>query len=66
MTRLDDDLGDWAATVRLSDSEAAGIFQEIVRAPAPSARLDPRWWREFNADFAARMVSSTRRSRLVA
>jgi hypothetical protein len=61
---LDDDLAAWAATVRLSDAEAAAIFQRIVGAPAPAPpvapRLDPSWWRHFTADFTARMVASTR------
>ncbi|MEN3357290.1 MAG: hypothetical protein V7637_1272 [Mycobacteriales bacterium] len=69
---LDDALAAWAGTVRLDDETAAAIYQRIVAtpaapaAPAPAAPvvgvtgLDPRWWRDFTVDFAARMVSSTR------
>ena len=61
---LDDDLAAWAAAVRLPDDEADAIFERIVRTPEPGAtskpRLDPSWWREFNADFAARIIASTR------
>jgi hypothetical protein len=61
---LDDDLAAWAATVRLPDAEAAAIFRRItgtpVPAPAVPPRLDPSWWRDFTADFTARMVASTR------
>jgi hypothetical protein len=64
MTSLDDDIAAWAATVRLSDAEAAAIFQRIAGTPASAppvaSRLDPSWWRRFTADFTARMVSSTR------
>jgi hypothetical protein len=61
---LDDDLAAWAAAVRLPDDQADAIFQRIVRAPEPvsagKAGLDPSWWREFNAGFAARIIASTR------
>jgi len=59
---LDDDIAAWAATVRLADAEANDIFQRIVSTPVRSAmpRLDPSWWRGYNAGFAARMVTSTR------
>ena len=61
---LDDDIAAWAATVSLPDAEAAAIFQRIVgtaaSAPVVTLRLDPSWWRNFTADFTARMVSSTR------
>ncbi len=61
---FDDDIAAWAATVRLPDAEAAAIFQRIVETPAPAPpvtpRLDPSWWRQFTADFTARMVASTR------
>jgi hypothetical protein len=64
MMNLDDDIAAWAAAVRLSDAEAAAIFQKIItqRPPAPPAtpQLDPSWWRHFTADFATRMVTSTR------
>jgi hypothetical protein len=72
---LDDDLAAWAASVRLPDTEAAAIFERIVRSPAaassssPSvlpARLDPSWWRHFSAGFAARMVASNRPVRVAA
>jgi hypothetical protein len=67
---LDDDIAAWAATVRLPDAEAAAIFRRIVGTPAPvpatTPRLDPSWWRHFNADFTARMVASTRPPRLAA
>ena len=70
---LDDDLAAWAATVRVTDADAAAIFRRIVASPAglalaaelaaPSAaaapRLKPSWWRGYNAGFAARMVAST-------
>lgn len=61
---LDDDLAAWAATVRLPDPEAAAIFRRIVgtpaSVPATTPRLDPSWWRRYNADFTARMIASTR------
>jgi hypothetical protein len=64
MTSLDDHIAAWAATVRLPDAEAAAIFQRITGTPAPAfpvtPRLDPSWWRHFTADFATRMVASTR------
>jgi hypothetical protein len=76
---LDDDLAAWAATVRLSDGDAAEIFRRIVAAPAglsvappaaapPAAapQLSPSWWRRYNAGFAARMVASTAPVRLAA
>jgi hypothetical protein len=67
---LDDDITAWAATVRLPDAAAAAIFQRIVQTPAPAAaitaRLDPSWWRHFTADFAARMIASTRPVRYAA
>jgi hypothetical protein len=77
---LDDDLAAWAATVRLSDADAAAIFQRIVAAPvahaaapvaaagpaAAAPRLKPSWWRGYNAGFAARMVASTAPVRLAA
>jgi hypothetical protein len=68
---LDDDLAAWAATVRLPDADAAAIFRRIVAAPAaPSVaaapKLNPSWWRGYNAGFAARMVASTAPVRLAA
>ncbi len=69
---LDDDLAAWAASVRLSGSEAAAIFQRIVSVPtapaaaAPPPGLDPSWWRHFTADFAARMVASNAPARFAA
>jgi hypothetical protein len=66
---LDDDLAAWAADVRLRDAEAAVIFRRIVSTPVtstPAPRLDPTWWRGFNAGFTARMVASTRPARRVA
>ena len=67
---LDDDLAAWAATVRLDDAEADDIFQRIVQIPvhvqAEPPRLDPSWWRGYTADFAARMVTSTRPARRAA
>ena len=61
---LDDALAAWAATVRLPDAAAAGIYQRIVMTPAPASGafggLRRTWWRDFSADFAARMVTSTR------
>jgi hypothetical protein len=59
---LDDALAAWAGTVRLPDTAAADIYQRIVTAAAPrpvSDGLDPAWWRDFSAGFAARMVTST-------
>ena len=60
--KLDDDLAAWAAAVRLSEAGADAIFQRVVDTPAPAATtkpgLDPSWWREFNAGFAARMIAS--------
>lgn len=64
------ELDDWAASVRLSAAEAADIFQRIVSEPAPQRTLypqgglDPRWWREFNANHMATIVASTRSLRL--
>jgi hypothetical protein len=48
--------------VRLSDAEADDIFGHIAATPVPeqTPRLHPSWWRGFSADFAARMVTSTR------
>jgi hypothetical protein len=66
---LDDTLAAWAAATQLPAITAAGIFQQIVTAPAPRAispGLDPAWWRRFNADFTARMVISTRPTRWAA
>jgi hypothetical protein len=67
MMSLDDDLAAWAATVRLAGAEADAIFQRIARTPVRTAevtpRLDPSWWRDFSAGFAARMVASTRPAR---
>ena len=71
---LDDALAAWAATVRLPDATAAGIYQRIVAAPvvavpvvaapAPAGEtfggLGRTWWRDFSADFTTRMISSTR------
>lgn len=61
---LGDDIAAWAATVRLSDAEADAIFGRIVRTavrePDQVPGLAPSWWRDFTADFAARMVASTR------
>lgn len=67
---LDDDIAAWAASVRLTDAEADDILGRIVQTPAPAGeqppRLDPSWWRGFSADFAARMVTSTRPARRAA
>jgi len=65
---LDDDISAWAATVRLTDAEADDIFGRIVQAPVPdqAPQLHPSWWRGFTADFAARMVTSTRPARQAA
>lgn len=67
---LDDDLAAWAAAVRLPDDEADAIFQDIVSTSDTAVtgvpRLDPSWWREFNADFAARIIASTRQARRAA
>jgi hypothetical protein len=59
---LDDDISAWAATVRLTDAEADDIFGRIVQTPVHEStpRLDASWWRGFTADFATRMVTSTR------
>ena len=72
---LDDDLAAWAAAVRLTEADAAAIFQRIIATPASQAgpavtdaapRLRPSWWRGYNAGFAARMVASTAPARLAA
>jgi hypothetical protein len=63
---LDDDLAAWAAAVRLPDAEADAVFRRIVATPVPVLRLDPSWWRDFSARFAARMVDSTRPARRAA
>ena len=61
---LDDALAAWAASVRLPATTAADIYQRIVMTPAAaratSPGLDPAWWRRFSADYAARMIASTR------
>jgi hypothetical protein len=61
---LDDDLTAWAAAVRLPAIEADAIFRRVVDTPVlvttTPPRLDPSWWREFNAGFATRMIASTR------
>jgi hypothetical protein len=59
---LDDDISAWAATVRLTDAEADDIFGRIVETPVreTAPRLGASWWRGFTADFATRMVISTR------
>jgi len=66
---IDDALVAWAATVRLSDAMAAGIYQRIVAGPVVAGPvpvgetfggLGRTWWRDFSADFSARMISSTR------
>lgn len=60
---IDDALAAWAATVRLPAATAADIYQRIVMTQATAHStvpgLDPAWWRQFTADFAARMVMST-------
>ena len=38
----------------------------VAAEPATSPTLDPAWWRTFTADFAQRMVISTRPSRQAA
>jgi len=77
---LDDDLAAWAATVRVTDVDAAAVFRRNIASPAvlapavelvaPSAaaapKLKPSWWRGYNAGFAARMVASTAPVRLAA
>jgi len=61
---LDDALAAWAATAGLPDAAADGIYQRIVMTPAPGGEqfggLGRTWWRDFSADFAARMITSTR------
>jgi hypothetical protein len=61
---IDDALAAWAATVRLPDAAAAGIYQRIVAAPAPAGEtfggLGRTWWRDFTAGFTDRMIASTR------
>ena len=68
---LDDTLAAWAATVRLPDAAAEGIYQQIVTAQPPAAGVfggragtfggvGRTWWRDFSAGFADRMVASTR------
>ena len=61
---LDDALAAWAATVRLPDATAEGIYQQIVAAPVPAGEtfggLGRTWWRDFSAGFATRMITSTR------
>ena len=61
---LDDNLAAWAASIALTDAEAAAMYERIVTTPAAVADvapgLDPGWWREFTSDFTARMISSTR------
>lgn len=54
------ELDHWGASVRLSAAEAADIFRQIVTEPAPSLRLEPRWWRQYSASYTAAIVASTR------
>jgi len=65
---IDDTLAAWGAAARLPAAAAADIYQRIVMTPSPAraARtstlgpgLDPAWWRQFSADFSARIVMST-------
>ncbi len=75
---LDDDLAAWAATVRLPDGRRrrdlradrrlgrSGPAAPAAADPPPRRRLDPSWWRGYNAGFAARMVASTAPVRLAA
>jgi hypothetical protein len=61
---LDDTLAAWAAAIRLPASTAAGIYQQIIAAPAParavSPGLDPAWWRRFTADYTGWVIATTR------
>jgi hypothetical protein len=54
---LDDTLAAWAATVALSDNEAAGIFARIVPDERP-VQLGGAWWRDYTSGFTTRMVDS--------
>jgi hypothetical protein len=68
---LDDALTAWAGSVRLDDAAAAAIYQRITATPTPAARPGPAamtgtgpdrdWWRDFTADFTARMIATTAR-----
>lgn len=60
---LDDVLGVWAASVRLSDGDAGEIRERIVRA---DPELAPTWWRQFTVDYTANIVASTRPARWAA
>jgi hypothetical protein len=67
---LDDALAAWAAGIRLSDTGAADIYQQIVRTPTSAEQISPgldaTWWRHFNAGFTTRMITSTRTARWAA
>ena len=56
---VDDALAAWVDSVRLTDDAADDIYLRIV-TDEPAARREPRFWREFTADFASMMVASTR------
>jgi hypothetical protein len=53
---LDDALAAWAATIALSDNEAADIFARIV--PKQEKPLPGSWWRDYTSGFTTRMVDS--------
>lgn len=77
---LDDDIAAWAAAARLPADDAEAIIRRIVATPPPgtvtapathvlattAAGLDPAWWRQHSAGFAARMVASTAPARSAA
>ncbi|MQA80709.1 MAG: hypothetical protein GEV10_19885 [Streptosporangiales bacterium] len=63
---LDAMLGGWAASVRLSDTEADTIRQAVVAVPVPAAvppvttSLSPSWWTDFSMQISAVMVDAGR------
>ena len=64
---LDAMLGTWAASVRLTDAEAARIRQAVVRESASDAvptvtatPLAPSWWKDFSLQVSDVMVDAGR------
>jgi hypothetical protein len=60
---LDDVLGAWADSVRLSEDAAGEIRERIVRS---DPELSPSWWRQFSVDYTANIVACTRVGRWAA
>lgn len=53
---LDELLGAWAQSQRLSDTEADGVYRAVLDREAPlSGALPPTWW----SDLSDRLVAAT-------